>query len=262
MQTQVDLHREISRLQRTQVVEVEQLTLAHQWLDNQRLCRQPGRILGESRTGKSSAVKSYQRDNSIRSRPGLSPAQPVVILQVPQDCGAKELYTLILEALKFKAIKGTTADLRRRVNAKLKECEVEMLIIDEADRIKAKSFADVRDLSDNLGISVILVGTDRLDAVISRDEQVKNRFFAHFRMGVLNPMQFAKTVALWEIQVLKLPVASNLTTKATLKLLREKTRGYIGILDMVLRQAAIASLKKDEPKITIETIKEVMEGYG
>ena len=58
----------------------------------------------------------------------------------------------------------------------LKGCEVEMLVIDEADRLKPETFADVRDFYDKLGISVVLVGTDRLDAVVKRDEQVYNRF--------------------------------------------------------------------------------------
>lgn len=165
MQTQVDFQREISRLRRTTIVEVEQLALAHKWLDNQRLCRQPGRILGESRTGKSSAVEAYQREHAIRSRPGLTSIRPVVKIQVPQECGAKELYTLILEAVNYKVTKGTAADLRRRVKKRFDDCDVEMLIIDEADRIKPKCFADVRDLSDNLGISVVLVGTDRLEDV-------------------------------------------------------------------------------------------------
>jgi hypothetical protein len=58
----------------------------------------------------------------------------------------------------------------------LKGCCVEMLIIDEADRFKPKTFAEVRDIFDKLEIPVILVGTDRLDAVIKRDEQVYNGF--------------------------------------------------------------------------------------
>ena len=43
-----------------------------------------------------------------------------------------------------------------------------MLIIDEADRLKPKTFAEVRDIFDKLEIAVVLVGTDRLDAVIKR----------------------------------------------------------------------------------------------
>ncbi len=46
-----------------------------------------------------------------------------------------------------------------------------------------------------------------------------------------------------------------------LKLIGEATRGYIGIMDMVLRDAAIRSLKKGLNKIDYETLKEVVRGY-
>ena len=51
-------------------------------------------------------------------------------------------------------------------------------MIDEADRLKPKTFAEVRDIFDKLEISVILVGTARLDAVIKRDKQVCDQSFS------------------------------------------------------------------------------------
>jgi len=60
---------------------------------------------------------------------------------------------------------------------------------------------------------------------------------------------------------LKLPVASNLTNKRMLKLIGEATQGYIGIMDMVLRDAAIRSLKKGLNKIDYDTLKEVVQEY-
>jgi len=42
-----------------------------------------------------------------------------------------------------------------------------MLIIDEADRLRPKTFAEW-DIFDKLEIAAVLVGTDRLDAVIKR----------------------------------------------------------------------------------------------
>jgi len=68
-------------------------------------------------------------------------------------------------------------------------------------------------------------------------------------------------VNIWEKQVLKLPVASNLTHKKMLKLIGEATQGYIGIMDMVLREAAIRSLKKGLNKIDLDTLKEVVQEY-
>lgn len=98
--------------------------------------------------------------------------------------------------------------------------------------------------------------------MIERDDQVKNRFYANFQMGKLNEAEFPKVLAIWETQILKLPMPSNLTSRKTLNLLQVKTNGYIGLLDMILRRAAIAALEKGEPKITLETLKEVTAGYG
>ena len=136
-----------------------------------------------------------------------------------------------------------------------------MLIIDEADRFKPKTFAEVRDIFDQLEIPVILVGTDRLDVVIKRDEQVYNRFRSCHRFGKLSGEEFKRTVEIWEKQILKLPVASNLSNKTMLKVLGEATGGYIGLLDMILREAGIRALKKGLSKIDLETLKEVAGEY-
>lgn len=130
-------------------------------------------------------------------------------------------------------VKGTVGEIRSRTLQILKRCGVEMLIIDEADRLKPKTFADVRDFFENLGISVVLVGTDRLDAVIKPDEQVYNRFRACYRFGKFQGNEFKETVEIWEQNVLRLPVPSNLASKPMLKILGEATGGYIGLMDMM-----------------------------
>jgi hypothetical protein len=185
----------------------------------------------------------------------------LIYLQIPQECGAKELFGVILGHLKYQVTKGTIAEMRDRTLKAMKGCQVEMLIIDEADRFKPKTFAEVRDIFDNLQISVILVGTDRLDTVIKRDEQVYNRFRACYRFGKLSGEDFERTVKIWEQQVLRLPTPSNLTGKTMIETLGEATGGYIGLMDMILREAAIRSLKKGLTKIDLKTLKEVTEEY-
>ena len=112
-----------------------------------------------------------------------------------------------------------------------------------------------------MGISVVLVGTDRLDAVVKRDEQVHNRFRACHRFGKLSGSEFKDTVFIWEQNILKLPVASNLTGRAMLKVLAKATGGYIGLLDMIVREAAIRALEKGLKKIDLATLKEVAGEY-
>ena len=255
------LQAEIHRLNRKSFIPLEQVKMLHDWLDGKRQSRQSGRVLGESRTGKTMGCDAYRLRHKPKQEAGKPPTVPVAYIQIPQECSAKELFAAIIEHLKYQMAKGTVAEIRDRTLRVLKGCGVEMLIIDEADRFKPKTFAEVRDIFDKLEIAVILVGTDRLEAVIKRDEQVYNRFCACHRFGKFSGEDFKRTVEIWEKQVLKLPVASNLSSKTMLKTLGEATGGYIGLLDMILRESAIRALKKGLSKIDLETLKEVTAEY-
>lgn len=256
-----NLQASIQRLNRKGFVPIEQVQILHDWLEGKRQSRQGGRVVGESRTGKTMGCDAYRLRNKPKQEAGQPPIVPVAYIQIPQECGAKELFGVIMEHLKYQVTKGTVAEIRDRTLRVLKGCGVEMLIVDEADRFKPKTFAEIRDIFDKLEIAVILVGTDRLDAVIKRDEQVYNRFRSCHRFGKMSGEDFKKTVEIWEKQILKLPVASNLSSKIMLKTLGEATGGYIGLMDMILREAAIRALKKGLLHIDLETLKEVAADY-
>jgi DNA transposition AAA+ family ATPase len=255
------LQAEIARLRKKTVMPLEQVSKLHDWLDGKRKSRQSCRVVGESRTGKSVACEAYFHRNKPQQETGKKPIVPVVCIQPPQKCGSKELFKEIIEFLKHRATKGTVSDFRGRAMEVLQACEVEMLIIDEADRLKPETFADVRDIYDKLAIAVVLVGTDRLDAVVKRDEQVYNRFRACHRFGKLSGEEFKKTVGIWEHKVLKLPVASNLTSKEILRILITGTEGYIGRMDKILREAAIRSLSSGSKKVEKVILQEVAKEY-
>ena len=252
---------EINRLRRKNIVPLQQVSHLHKWLEGKRKSRQSCRIVGESRTGKTITCEAYKLRHKPKQEIGKPPIVPVINIQPPQECGSRDLFALIIEHLKYKVVKGTVGEIRNRTLKVLERCQVEMLIIDEADRLKPKTFADVRDIFDNLGISVVLVGTDRLDAVVKRDEQVHNRFRACHRFGKLSGSEFKDIVVIWERDILKLPIASNLSSKAMLKVLAPATGGYIGLLDMVLREAAVRALEKGLKKIDLATLKEVAGEY-
>lgn len=255
------LQAEIARLRKKTILPLDHVSQLHSWLDGKRKARQACRIVGESRTGKSSACEAYFYRNKPQQQTGKKPIVPVIYIQPPPKCGPKELFKEIIEFLKYRASKGTVSDFRGRAVEIIKGCEVEMLIIDEADRLKPETFKDVHDLYDKLTISVVLVGTDRLDAVIGRDEQVKNRFRACHRFGKLAGEDFDKTIRIWEQKVLALPVASNLTSKPMKKLLLEATEGYIGRLDEVLRDSAIRALSQGLNRIEKSVLQEVAREY-
>ena len=255
------LQAEIARLKGKSIVPLQQVKILHDWLDGKRKARQSCRVVGESRTGKTVACDAYRYRHKPQQEVGRPPIVPVVYIQPPQKCGSKDLFKEMIEYLKFRATKGTVSDFRGRAMEVLKGCGVEMLIIDEADRLKPETFAEVRDIYDKLGIAVVLVGTDRLEAVIKRDEQVYNRFRACHRFGKLSGKDFQDTVQAWEDRVLKLPVSSNLNSKDMLRILTSATEGYIGRLDEILREAAIRSLSKGFKKIDKAVLQEVAKEY-
>lgn len=256
------LQQEITRLNRPSIVTLEHIKYLHNWLDDKRKSRQSCRIVGESRTGKTVACNAYKLRNKPTQNDRQTPIVPVVYIMPPTKCTAKELFKEIIEALRYKAVRGTVSDFRSRAMEVLKACEVEMLIIDEADRLNPDIFPEVRDMKDKLDISIVLVGTDRLDAVIKRDEQVHNRFRSHRRFGKLTGEDFKLTVNIWENNVLKLPVPSNLDRPEMQKILLKATEGYIGRLDELLREAAIKSLSRGHKRVEKDVLQEVAKEYS
>lgn len=108
------LQAEIQRLNRKNFVPVEQVQILHDWLEGKRLSRQSGRVVGESRTGKTMGCDAYRLRHKPQQQPGKPPTVPVAYIQISQECGAKELFGVILEHLKYQVTKGTVAEIRDR----------------------------------------------------------------------------------------------------------------------------------------------------
>ncbi|WP_226889591.1 hypothetical protein [Nostoc sp. MG11] len=57
------LQAEIQRLNRKGFVPLEQVQILHDWLEGKRQSRQSGRVVGESRTGKTMGCDAYRLRN-------------------------------------------------------------------------------------------------------------------------------------------------------------------------------------------------------
>ena len=218
-------------------------------------------VVGDSRTGKTVACNTYQHKHRDQRSSGDTPIVPVIYLHAPTESGPRELFVGLLEYLQYRITRGTIADLRDRVYRLLKTCQVEMIILDEAHRMRPKTFSELRDIFDLLNISVVLVGTDRLNAVVRRDEQVYNRFMACHRFHRMNSQMLEDTTVIWETYVLRLPQPSNLTSAAMQKILATSTRGYLGLLDDILRNAARRALQSGRSKIDLNLLTQAAAEY-
>ena len=231
----------------------------HTWLDGKRLARLSCRVVGESRTGKTISCDTYRLKCKVTQMPGDPPHIPVLYWHCPENLSVSRLFTGLLELMQYQATRGRIPDLRDRVYHVLESCQVEMIIFDEAQRVNAQAMSEIRDISDILEIAVVLVGTDRLNAVIQRDDQILYRFLSAYRFSRLDTEELRVMTALWEEHILQLPEASNLTNDKAQRLLLQATRGYIGVLDQILCEAAIRTLQMRKPRITLPTLSHVVK---
>lgn len=255
----MEVSEQIRRLGRRRILELPQMLEFHTWLDGKRLARQSCRVVGESRTGKTVNCDTYRLKCKETRIPGRPPSIPVVYWHCPEKLSVSRLFVGLLESLQYQATRGRIPELRERVYEVLRGCQVEMIIFDEAQRATAQAMSEIRDISDLLEIAVVLVGTDRLNAVIQRDEQVLYRFLSSYRFSRLEAEELRDITALWEEHVLQLPEPSNLTSAAAQNLLLQGTRGYIGVLDQILCEAAIRSLQLGASHIDIKTLRQVVK---
>lgn len=254
-----DIDEQIRQLSRRRILELPQMVEFHTWLDGKRLARQSCRVVGESRTGKTISCDTYSLRCKVTQVPGEAPHIPVLYWHCPEKLSVSRLFTGLLELTHYQATRGRIAELRERVYQVLGSCQVEMLIFDEAQRIAAPTLSEIRDISDLLEIAVVLVGTDRLNAVIQRDDQVQYRFLSAYRFSHLDTEELREMTVMWEEHILQLPEPSNLANEKAQSLLSQATRGYLGVLDQILREAAIRTLQTGKPRITLPTLRQVVK---
>ena len=255
----MDVSEQIRRLGRRRILELPQMLEFHTWLDGKRWARQACRVVGETRTGKTVNCDTYRLKCKGTQIPGQPPIMPVVYWHCPEKLTVSRLFVGLLEKLQYQATRGRIPELQKRVYEVLQGCQVEMIIFDEAQRATPHALSEIRDIAELLDISVVLVGTDRLNTVLQQDKQVLYRFLPCYRFSRLEAEELREITALWEEKILQLPEPSNLTSVAAQDLLLQGTRGYIGVLDQILCEAAIRSLQLGKPHIDIHTLRHVVK---
>lgn len=248
---------EIKRLRKKFYVPLTSVTNLHDWLDTRRLAGESGIVEGDSGVGKTMGSMAYKLRVPVQPQSGKQRHMPVVYWEVTPNCGPKQCHKGLLQAMGNRALQGSTEDLRDRSLETLELRRTETLILDEANRFKYETLAELSYIynTEDLELSIILVGTNRLTTLISRDEQVDGRFGFRYHFDRMSPKEFEQTVAIWEKQVLKLPQPSGLTSKESIQSLARATKYSLRALDAILRSAAIEAVIQGSPKITKDILK-------
>ncbi|HEY9890155.1 MAG TPA: hypothetical protein V6D02_17240, partial [Candidatus Obscuribacterales bacterium] len=73
--------------------------------------------------------------------------------------------------------------------------------------------------------------------------------------------ELQEMTALWEEHVLQLPESSDLTHPKAQSLLLQATRGYLGVLNQILCEAAIRALQRGQKRIELPLLRQVVKEW-
>lgn len=166
-------------------------------------------IVGESGTGKTSVLKSFQSNHlPTRTRDGME--VPILYASVPPMPTVKSLAGVMLASLNAPdSERGTENEKSRRLRILMRETGVRMVMIDEFqhfyDRGKRQIMLHVADwlkvLIDETRSTLVVAGLPSCRVVINENEQLARRFMASIqlpRFSWTDPTQRGEFISILE----------------------------------------------------------------
>lgn len=237
---------------------IEQLNLL---LNHPRKTRMPSMlIVGGTNNGKTSLIRRFLAKNlPKRSKDWQETTEiPVVSVQAPFSPNISDLYSEILEqfAVPYKNT-DKVAKKEQQIRYYFGHCKLKMLIIDEIHNIlsgpisKQKMFMNaLKNLSNSLQISIVLVGVKEALRATNTDDQINNRFKPIFLPKWQYDNDFLSLLASLE-RTIPLKNTSNIAQNKEIALkILDLSEGYIGEMVDLISAASIYSIQTKSEKIT------------
>lgn len=208
-------------------------------------------IVGESGTGKSSALESFESEHApVRRDDGMY--VPVLLVTLPSGPTVKSLAGKLLEG--FSAPdpeRGTENEKSRRLRKLMKESGTRMVMIDEFqhfyDRGKRQIMHNVADwlkvLIDDTATTLVVAGLPHCTNVIDANEQLARRFLAPIQLprfswkDIGQRQQFIRIVKSFHVEMAKQYKLPELHNEEMSFRLYCASGGLIGHLAKLLVQA-------------------------
>jgi DNA transposition AAA+ family ATPase len=254
---QLDLNAQLAK-----VVEVEEIfsncfiptdraSEYFRWLDELRILKQCGRVIGPRDVGKSRASLYYRDEDKKR----------VSYVRAWSASSSKRLFSQILKDIKHAAPMGKRDDLRPRLAGSLELFGFEQVIIDNAENLQKEALLDLKQLFDESHVPIVLIGGQELDKILD-DFDLLGNFPTLYEFDRLEENDLRKTLSTIEFDILALPEASNLSEGIIFELLAESTGARIGLLVKILTKAVLHSLKNGFSKVDQNILEKIANRYG
>lgn len=188
--------------------------------------------------------------------------KPVVSLQAPPSPGEKRFLGEIVKAFGLRDYgKGNAENRLKRVIQLVEKCKVKRLIIDEIHNLLSGSPRQLEEscnlikyLANELGLSIVLAGTERAENVIASDLQLISRFpisnLPRWKYG-----SAYKEFLTYLESTLPLQKSSSLASDDKASYLLKGSGGILGHIVHSVKNAAYEAINKQDQMITFESLK-------
>jgi hypothetical protein len=222
-------------------------------------------VIGDSNMGKTSILERFIQQNpsvEYQDEHGMYRTRiPVIMIQAPTIADEKNLYTSILNQFwtSFRP-SDTTIKLRHHMYSQMRECDVQMLIIDEIHNlldtttVKQRQIMNaIKTLGNELKIPIVAVGINTAATILSNDPQLASRYSVVKLSAWSLNKEFLGLLKGFEKR-LPLRNPSLLYSKDKAPLLLKICEGNLGNLHTRLIECAKDAIKEGTEEITVDII--------
>jgi DNA transposition AAA+ family ATPase len=241
----------IEELFKTAFIPTDRASQYFRWLDELRLLKQCGRVIGPRDVGKSRSSVHYREEDRKR----------VSYVKAWSNSSSKRLFSQILKDIHHAAPRGRRHDLRARLTGCLEPFGIELLLVDNADNLQREALVDLKQLYEESGVPIILIGGQDLDSSLQNFDLL-TCFPTLFEFDRLDYEDFQKTLRTIELDLLTLPQASNLSEGTLFEILVVSTQAHMGTLIKILTKSVLHSLKKGHGKVDEAILHNIASRYG
>jgi DNA transposition AAA+ family ATPase len=241
----------IEELFKTAFIPTDRHSEYARWIDELRILKHCGRALGPRDVGKSRSSKHYRDEDRKR----------VSHVTAWSNSSSRRLFSQILKDINHAAWRGKPKDLQSRLSGCLEVFGIELLLIDNADNLQKEALIDLKQLHDESGVPIILIGGADLDTSLQNFDLL-TCFPTLFEFDPLNEQDLQKTLETIELDILVLPQASNLWEGRLFEILRNSTQSRMGILIEILSKTVLHSLNKGHGSVDEKILSNIANRYG
>lgn len=219
-------------------------------------------LVGDTNNGKTMIVRRFLHQHLPNPNvDGEASIVPVVLVQAPPIPEEQRLYNAILREL-FAEFRETDRASRKysQVITLLKAVNIRMLIIDEIHDILAGSMKKqheflnvIKNLSNELMIPIVGVGTRDALRALQTDPQISNRFEPISLPKWTMDQEYLRLLASFE-RVLPLKKPSHLTQTELAQKILALSEGYIGEMSRILTIATQQAIENQTEQITLKNL--------